>query len=229
MAYQTRSSVNPRKPIPTLPTDVIAMILEVSSPQTLINARQVCRSFNILLTERPRIWTTARKSTFGEACPNPPLDLTEFQYATLTYADRCQERGCKNTKATSVCWAIQKRLCKKCFNKRLCMDFQIDRLRDQYPLIDDTILDFCYIKYTYAHYTYTGNTTRPEWAGRMPIHIGYDVKAVTQRVHELDQLPIGERFVATRTMIEEQKVKMAEIRNCEMYFLGFATTARRMC
>ena len=123
---------------------------------------------------------------------------------------------------------MQKRLCKRCFDQRVFVEFEIDRLCRRYPRIDDTLLCSWYIRYTLAQYTYTGDTTRPEWAGRKPIYQGYDIKAVRARVQELDQLPESERASAMENMFEEQKEKMAAPRKCEKHFLSSVATVKRM-
>ena len=92
-------------------------ILTFCPPDFLLKARSISSTFRSLLKENSPIWERARLNHFGPDMPNPPLGLSEPQYADLVTGVGCQTRGCTSKKTRKTYWALQKRLCVDCFEK----------------------------------------------------------------------------------------------------------------
>ena len=97
--------------------DVWENILVFCPSDFLLKARSISSTFRTVLQEDSSIWKRARINTFGADMPEPPLGLSEPQYADLITGTGCQTRGCTSTKTRKTYWALQKRLCIECFNK----------------------------------------------------------------------------------------------------------------
>ena len=225
MAPVTRS----QKPLPGLPQEVWIHILKMVDLPDLVNLKILCRSSYKLLDDMPELWVAARQKAFGPDCPAPPLDLTEWQYATLLCPGRCQERGCKKRKPTRVCWAMQKRLCQKHFNDRLFKKSYFTKYALKYPGMLKTLPHFRYKKHKHAVYMYTG------YQSRLNDHKGWDKKAFKKRLRQFQRLPQSDsvpspEIVELITQLKrEQKEQMVELEHCEKYFFRLPDTIIQMC
>ena len=92
-------------------------ILVFCPPDFLLKARSISSTFRSVLKDDSPIWKKARLNHFGPDMPDPPLGLSEPQYADLVTGTGCQTRGCTSTKTRKTYWALQKRLCIECFEK----------------------------------------------------------------------------------------------------------------
>ena len=97
--------------------DVWENILVFCPPEFLLKARTISRTFRSVLKDDSLIWKRARVNHFGPDLPEPPLGLSEPQYADLLTGSGCQTQGCTSSKTRKAYWAIQKRLCLECFQK----------------------------------------------------------------------------------------------------------------
>ena len=101
----------------TVNVDVWENILVFCPPEFLLKARSISRTFRSMLKDDSLIWERARVKYFGPDLPEPPLGLSEPQYADLLTGSGCQTPGCTSSKTRKTYWAIQKRLCVECFQK----------------------------------------------------------------------------------------------------------------
>ena len=101
----------------TVNVDVWENILVFCPPEFLLKARTISKTFRSVLKDDSLIWKRARLNYFGPDLPEPPLGLSEPQYADLITGSGCQTQGCTSSKTRKTYWAIQKRLCAECFQK----------------------------------------------------------------------------------------------------------------
>lgn len=101
----------------TVNIDVWENILVFCPPDFLLKARTISATFRSVLKDDSPIWKRARVNHFGPDLPDPPLGLSEPQYADLVTGIGCQTRGCTSTKTRKTYWAMQKRMCIECFQK----------------------------------------------------------------------------------------------------------------
>ena len=99
--------------------DVWGNILLFCPPEFLLKARTISSTFRSLLKDDSVIWKISRINHFGSDMPEPPLGLSEPQYADLLTGTGCQTRGCEFQKTRKTYWAFQKRLCVECFQKSM--------------------------------------------------------------------------------------------------------------
>ena len=95
--------------------DVWENILSFCPPAFLLKARTISSTFRSMLKDDSFLWKMSRTKHFGSDMPEPPLGLSEPQYADLLTGNGCQTRGCQAPKTRKVYWVFQKRLCDKCF------------------------------------------------------------------------------------------------------------------
>lgn len=100
--------------------DIWREILAFCPPDFLIKARGVCKTFKSILDEKSQmVWQLSRIRYFGPAIPDPPLGVSEMQYADLITGTGCQNINCKMEKAArKTYWAFQRRLCDDCLHAR---------------------------------------------------------------------------------------------------------------
>lgn len=94
--------------------DVWENILSFCPPAFLLKARTISSTFRSVLKDDSFLWKLSRTEHFGSDMPEPPLNLSEPQYADLLTGIGCQTRGCQAPKTRKVYWVFQKRLCDKC-------------------------------------------------------------------------------------------------------------------
>lgn len=110
-------SFSTRRPLKVqLPTDAWQLIFQRCELSFLLKARLVCRAFRDLL-DREALWREARIGQFGDAIPERPLAITEFQYAKLLVGRGCQIAPCPRRDTRKVYWPFMLRMCEKCFNR----------------------------------------------------------------------------------------------------------------
>ena len=97
--------------------DIWENILNFCSPEFLLKARTISSTFRSVLKDDSLIWKRARMNYFDPDMPDPPLGLSEPQYADLLTGTGCHTRGCESTRARKTYWVFQKRLCVDCFHK----------------------------------------------------------------------------------------------------------------
>ncbi|KAL6707163.1 hypothetical protein ACN47E_004710 [Coniothyrium glycines] len=91
-------------------------ILRFSDPAQLLEMRTKIASCYRFLKNNPKLWEHSRKYYYGLDMPDPPSQLTEFQYAHLRHGHGCMSCGAAQTRKTY--WAFMRRWCKLCFQSK---------------------------------------------------------------------------------------------------------------
>ncbi|KAF2018176.1 hypothetical protein BU24DRAFT_421185 [Aaosphaeria arxii CBS 175.79] len=91
-------------------------ILSFSDPAQLLEMRTKIASCYRFLRDNPTLWKHSRSYYYGDSLPNPPAELTEFQYAHLRHGHGCMSCGTPSTRKTY--WAFLRRWCKPCLQKK---------------------------------------------------------------------------------------------------------------
>lgn len=91
-------------------------ILTFSDPAQLLEMRSKIASCHRFLRDNPKLWIHSRKYYFANELPDPPSDLTEFQYAHLRHGHGCMKCHAPNTRKTY--WAFLRRWCKGCLQEK---------------------------------------------------------------------------------------------------------------
>lgn len=97
----------------SLCADIWSRILDFTTPEFLLQARQTSRLLRVLLQKQSQ-WKAARRETYGFHHPDPPPGLDEMQYADLLSGLGCQTKGCGEKSARRVYWGFQRRWCSAC-------------------------------------------------------------------------------------------------------------------
>ena len=66
--------------------------------------------------------------------------MTDAQYAVLTQGRGCQEPKCNDTRAWKIYWAMQMRLCTRCYKARFCPLREISALFKAFPGLRDCLV-----------------------------------------------------------------------------------------
>jgi hypothetical protein len=91
-------------------------ILSFSDPAQLLELRTKISSCYRFLRDYPMLWKHSRTYYFHGTLPDPPAELTEFQYAHLRHGYGCMRCGTRTTRKTY--WAFLRRWCKVCLQLR---------------------------------------------------------------------------------------------------------------
>lgn len=91
-------------------------ILSFSDPAQLLEMRSKIASCYRFLRDNPMLWKHSRNYYYGSDMPDPPSELTEFQYAHLRHGHGCMSCGAPNTRKTY--WAFLRRWCKTCLQSK---------------------------------------------------------------------------------------------------------------
>lgn len=91
-------------------------ILSFSDPAQLLEMRQKIVSCYRFLRHNPMLWKHSRDYYYGSDMPDPPNELTEFQYAHLRHGHGCMSCHAPNTRKTY--WAFLRRWCKTCLQSK---------------------------------------------------------------------------------------------------------------
>lgn len=102
------------------------IILSFSDPAQLLEMRTKIASCFRFLNNNPRLWEHSRKYYYGGDMPDPPSELTEFQYAHLRHGHGCMSCGASQTRKTY--WAFLRRWCKSCFQSRTLKEHEFAAL-----------------------------------------------------------------------------------------------------
>lgn len=92
-------------------------ILSFSDPAQLLEMRSKIVSCYRFLRNNPMLWKHSRSYYYGDDMPDPPSELTEFQYAHLRHGHGCMSCGTPNTRKTY--WAFLRRWCKNCLQEKI--------------------------------------------------------------------------------------------------------------
>lgn len=107
------------------------VILSFADPAQLLEMREKISSCYRFLRDNPMLWKHSRNYTYGTDMPDPPLELTEFQYAHLRHGHGCMSCGAKNTRKTY--WAFLRRWCKACLQTRSLKEHEaMAMMRDEH-------------------------------------------------------------------------------------------------
>jgi hypothetical protein len=91
-------------------------ILTFSDPAQLLEMRSKIASCYRFLRDNPTLWKHARSYYYGDELPDPPSELTEFQYAHLRHGHGCM--SCKAPSTRKTYWAFLRRWCKSCLQTK---------------------------------------------------------------------------------------------------------------
>ncbi|KAF2692097.1 hypothetical protein K458DRAFT_411765 [Lentithecium fluviatile CBS 122367] len=91
-------------------------ILSFSDPAQLLELRTKISSCYRFLRDYPTLWKHSRTYYYRGSLPEPPSELTEFQYAHLRHGHGCMSCGTPSTRKTY--WAFLRRWCKTCLQKK---------------------------------------------------------------------------------------------------------------
>ncbi|KAF2256350.1 hypothetical protein BU26DRAFT_513183 [Trematosphaeria pertusa] len=91
-------------------------ILSFSDPAQLLEMRAKIASCYRFLRDNPKLWEHSRNYYYGGTLPDPPSELTEFQYAHLRHGHGCMACGTPSTRKTY--WAFLRRWCKTCLQSK---------------------------------------------------------------------------------------------------------------
>lgn len=104
-------------------------ILSFSDPAQLLEMRSKIASCYRFLRDNPMLWKHSRNYYYGGSLPEPPSELTEFQYAHLRHGHGCMSCGTPSTRKTY--WAFLRRWCKTCLQSKTIKE------NDAMPLFKD--------------------------------------------------------------------------------------------
>ncbi|KZT69602.1 hypothetical protein DAEQUDRAFT_726583 [Daedalea quercina L-15889] len=122
---------------PTLPLDIIYEILALLTPVDLANLAQANGAFRATLMspQAHKLWKAARK--YAGNVPDCPPNVREVSWARFIYGrPRCQECGVVNIHY--VDFALMRRVCKKCKQKKLVYSKHFAK---RYPDFDPAMLE----------------------------------------------------------------------------------------
>ncbi|KAF2184414.1 hypothetical protein K469DRAFT_633847 [Zopfia rhizophila CBS 207.26] len=91
-------------------------ILTFSDPAQLLEMRDKIASCYRFLRDNPSLWKHSRNNFYGDELPDPPAEITEFQYAHLRHGHGCMSCGAQATRKTY--WAFLRRWCKTCLQSK---------------------------------------------------------------------------------------------------------------
>ena len=94
-----------------IPCEIWQSIFAFCPPDFLLKAVTI-KYFKEILQRNEHTWKLARLRSFGPDIPDPPLGMTELQYAELLTGFGCQ--GCDDQKARRTYWAFERRWCEVC-------------------------------------------------------------------------------------------------------------------
>ncbi|KAF2035509.1 hypothetical protein EK21DRAFT_47623, partial [Setomelanomma holmii] len=117
--WQPPRSIRSRKlklPSKGVDLDCWFIILSFSDPAQLLEMRSGIPSCYYFLRDNPMLWKHSRTYHYGSDLPEPPSELTEFQYADLRHDRACMSCKAPNTRKTY--WAFLRRWCKTCLQSR---------------------------------------------------------------------------------------------------------------
>ncbi|KAH7085140.1 hypothetical protein BKA63DRAFT_499065 [Paraphoma chrysanthemicola] len=119
-AHRWQSPKLPRIRKSKLPSKGVDMdcwyiILSFSDPAQLLELRTNIPSCYYFLRDNPMLWKLSRMYHYGDL-PDPPSELTEFQYADLRHDHGCMSCKAPNTRKTY--WAFLRRWCKTCLQSK---------------------------------------------------------------------------------------------------------------
>ncbi|KAH8730183.1 hypothetical protein GQ44DRAFT_578127, partial [Phaeosphaeriaceae sp. PMI808] len=92
------------------------IILSFSDPAQLLLMRSGVPSCYRFLRDNPMLWKLSRSYHYGSDLPEPPSELTEYQYADLRHDHGCMSCKAPNTRKTY--WAFLRRWCKTCLQSK---------------------------------------------------------------------------------------------------------------
>jgi hypothetical protein len=98
------------------------IILSFSEPAQLLEMRSKIASCYRLLRDYPTLWKRSRDFYYGADMPDPPSDVTEFQFAHLRHGHGCMRCNTANTRKTY--WAFLRRMCKSCLASEVIREYE---------------------------------------------------------------------------------------------------------
>lgn len=121
------------------------IIMSYADPAQLLVLRSKIPSCFYYLRDNPMLWKLSRKSYYGDDLPEPPSELTEFQYADLRHDHGCQSHDCRAPNTRKTYWAFLRRWCKTCLQDKALKEHEaLVELRKVYvPTEEGLMLQKC--------------------------------------------------------------------------------------
>ncbi|KAL8781344.1 MAG: hypothetical protein Q9194_000435 [Teloschistes cf. exilis] len=116
-----------------IPYDIWCCIIANSPLALVFKIKDVSNTIRSLLAGNVAPWKDARYKTYGSDHPDPPVGITEAQYADLLVGFGCQDKHCHDKKARKVYWAFQRRWCTSCMRKNTVQEDSCGVFLDKYP------------------------------------------------------------------------------------------------
>lgn len=98
-------------------------ILRFSDPAQLLEMRTRIASCYRFLRDNPMLWKHSRDHFYDDTLPDPPSELSEFQYAHLRHGHGCMSCHTKSTRKTY--WAFNRRWCKTCLHSKIIKEQEV--------------------------------------------------------------------------------------------------------
>ncbi|KAF2797908.1 hypothetical protein K505DRAFT_322208 [Melanomma pulvis-pyrius CBS 109.77] len=116
-------------------------ILSFADPSQLLEMRSKIASCFRFLRDNPMLWKYSRCFFYGDSLPDPPADLTEFQYAHLRHGHGCMSCGTRSTRKTY--WVFLRRWCKSCLHSKVVKGQDVVPMLKDYHGEDISFIQKC--------------------------------------------------------------------------------------
>lgn len=114
-------------------------ILSFSDPAQLLELRTKISSCYRFLRDYPMLWKHSRTYYYRGTLPDPPSELTEFQYAHLRHGHGCM--SCRTPSTRKTYWAFVRRWCKTCLQAKTIKEHDALAM-----FVDDSGEDISFLK-----------------------------------------------------------------------------------
>lgn len=98
-------------------------ILRFSDPAQLLEMRTKIASCYRFLRDNPMLWKHSRDFFYDDTLPDPPSELSEFQYAHLRHGHGCM--SCHTPSTRKTYWAFLRRWCKTCLHSKIVKEHDV--------------------------------------------------------------------------------------------------------
>jgi len=118
-------------------------ILSFSDPAQLLLMRSKISSCYRFLNSNPMLWKHSRTYHYGNDLPEPPSELTEFEYADLRHDHGCMFWDCKTPNTRKTYWAFLRRWCKPCLGRETIKEQEMVNMIQKHHGEDCLMLQNC--------------------------------------------------------------------------------------
>ncbi|KAL9126926.1 MAG: hypothetical protein Q9217_004102 [Psora testacea] len=170
----------------SLSMDIWEAILSFCTLDRLLKLRGICSTFHSVLASGP-VWRKARYNQFGATHPDPPIGLTEMQYADLLVGVGCQAPGCEAKDTRRTYWGFRRRWCEVCLVRYLSKGRQA---KQDLLMYDQACKCIPEAKYdSWGHYQWVGHHEQaPAWAAlfssQSVAYSKFDIQDMNHRIQQ---------------------------------------------